>query len=170
MAQSGLVFKSHDQPKFPEGSHNSWHSHFYPTQVRYFICFVCRHSALLKSLFPITRGCPNTDSPKKFGLSYPYSTATRGNFFSCNPTVPKVVGRGWLRSPLCNLLISDISHNKSCLLKWKPGRQKLFLLFRCLPENSAAEYFCAAPKASPETFHVSLYTSSSLSSSFYLHI
>lgn len=96
-----------------------------------------------------------------------------GSSFSCNPTVPKVVGRGWLRSPLFNLLISDIPQNwfnKSCLLKWKPGRQKLFLLFRCLPENSAAKYFCAAPKASPETFHVSLYTSSSLSSSFYLHI
>lgn len=96
-----------------------------------------------------------------------------GSSFSWNPTVPEVVGRGWLRSPLCNLLISDIPHNwfnKSCLLKWKPGRQKLFLLFRCLPENSAAKYFCAAPKASPETFHVSLYTSSSLSSSFYLHI
>lgn len=131
------------------------------------------HAALLKSLFPSHVGAQTLPLLKNL-VSLPMTQQQQGgSSFSCNPTVPKVVGRAWLRSPLCNLLTSDIPQNwfnKSCLWEWKPGRQKLFLLFRCLPEDSAAKHFCAAPKASPETFHVSLYTSSSLSSSFYLHI
>lgn len=174
MAQGWLAFKSYDQPKFPEGSHSSWHSHLYPTP----------RWDISSALFPGIQHFWNHSSPSYVGAqtlpllqNLVYLPLTQlqqeGSSFSCNSTVPKVVGRGWMRSPLFNLLISDILQNwfnKSCLLKWKPGRQKLFLLFRCLPENSAAKYFCAAPKASPETFHVSLYTSSSLSSSFYLHI
>lgn len=80
-----------------------------------------------------------------------------GSSFSCNPTDPKVIGRGWLRSPLCNLPISDIPQNwlnKSCLLKWKPGRQKLFLLFRKL---SCKIFLCSTKSLSRNLSCVSLH-------------
>lgn len=70
--------------------------------------------------------------------------------FSCNPTVPKVVGKDWLRSPLCNLLISDIPpnwFNKSCLLKWKPSRQKLSLAIQVLARKLSCKIFLCSTKS-----------------------
>lgn len=94
MAQGWLAVKSHDQPEFPEASHSSWHSHLCLTQVRYFICFVSRHSALLKSLTPLHHMWVHKHCLSyKICFIFPWLNCNKGEVPSAViPQFPKLLG------------------------------------------------------------------------------
>lgn len=102
-APSVLAFKSHNWPKFPRASHDSWHSHFWLPQVGYFRCSVSRGRALVlsKSFLPSRVGVQTLVLLK---ICFYHSVSQflkckMGKFFqNYNFVVLEVAGRGWLIS------------------------------------------------------------------------
>lgn len=135
-----------------------------------------KHLGRFRSSFPITLGCPNCDdAPQNLVRSFLCSPTTWGHFSSYDFVVPKAAGRAplvttqhvpWKESKrgTHSLFLVSRSPGFPEVLLIKARQEEPLLAIKVLARQPLCSNICAAWKASPETFHVSLSVSSSLSS------